>query len=77
MSTATQQITLSVPDVSCAHCVAAVDEALSPMAGVSAVTTDLASKQVSISYDPAGVSVDQIAAALDEAGYPVSQSSAN
>lgn len=77
MSAATEQITLSVPDVSCAHCVAAVDEALSPIAGVSTVMTDLDSKQVSVSFDPANVSVDQIAAALDEAGYPVGQSSAN
>ena len=77
MSAATEQITLSVPDVSCAHCVAAVDEALSPIAGVSTVMTDLGSKQVSVSFDPASVSVDQLAAALDEAGYPVGQSSAN
>lgn len=77
MSATTEQITLSVPDVSCAHCVAAVDEALSPIAGVGSVITDLDSKQVSVSFDPASVSVDRISAALDEAGYPVGQSPAS
>ena len=76
MSASIEHITLSVPDVSCAHCVAAVDEALSGIDGVSTVTTDLGSKQVAVSLNPAKVSVDQIAAALDEAGYPATQTSA-
>ena len=70
MAAATEQITLSVPDVSCAHCVASVDEALGGLDGVSTVTTDLSRKQVLVSLDPARVSVDRLVAALDEAGYP-------
>ena len=77
MSVATEHITLSVPDVSCAHCVASVDEALSGIDGVNTVTTDLGSKQVAVSFDPAHVSVDRIAAALDDAGYPATQTSAS
>ncbi|HEV2529633.1 MAG TPA: heavy-metal-associated domain-containing protein [Thermomicrobiales bacterium] len=77
MSATIEHIRLSVPDVSCSHCVAAVDEALSGMAGVSAVTTDLGTKQVSVAYDPASVSVDSLSAALDEAGYPVAGSASN
>jgi copper chaperone len=71
MSVATERAVLSVPDVSCGHCVAAVDEALTGLQGVSTVTTDLGSKQVTVNYDPARVSVDRLAEALDEAGYPV------
>ncbi len=77
MSTTIEHVHLSVPDVSCAHCVAAVDEALSGLAGVSTVTTDLGSKQVTVGYDPASVSVDRLSAALDDAGYPVSGSTAS
>jgi copper chaperone len=77
MSVATEQITLSVPDVSCAHCVASVDEALSGLDGVGSVTTDLGSKQVRVSLDPARVTVDRLVAALDEAGYPATPQSAS
>ena len=75
MSVAMEHITLSVPDVSCAHCVASVDEALSGIDGVSTVATDLGSKEVAVSFDPTHVSVDRLTAALDEAGYPVTQTS--
>lgn len=64
-------ITLSVPDVSCEHCVAAVDKALSGVDGISTVTTDLGAKQVTVSYDPARVSTTLIAEKLDDACYPV------
>lgn len=73
MSTSLEQITLSVPDVSCAHCVASVDEALTGLDGVSTVTTDLGAKVVRVSLDPDRVTVDRLVAALDDAGYPASQ----
>ncbi len=76
MSVAIEHITLSVPDVSCAHCVASVDEALSGIDGVSTVTTDLGSKEVAVSFDPTHVSIDRLTAALDEAGYPATEASA-
>ena len=68
-------IALSVPDVSCAHCVAAIDKALSGVDGISTVTTDLGTKQVTVSYDPTRVSTDLIAEKLDDAGYPVAGAS--
>ena len=74
MTPTVEHVRLSVPDISCNHCVAAVDEALSGMAGVSSVATDLGTKQVTVAYDPASVSVDTMSAALDEAGYPVAGS---
>lgn len=59
---------LHVPDMSCGHCVATITKsvkALDPMADVKA---DLALRTVSIdtSSDP-----KTVAAALEEAGYPV------
>jgi copper chaperone len=67
----TREITLSVPDVSCEHCVHTVNGTLSQLAGVQQVSTDIPSKTVHVRYDPGQVSLDQIAAALDEEGYPV------
>ncbi len=59
--------TFLVPDLSCGHCVASVTKALSPL-GVQ-VQADPATKQVRV-LAPANVSHEQLAQALDAAGYP-------
>ena len=69
----TQELVLSVPDVSCEHCVHAVDQALSPLPGVEGVMTDLDSKTVRLRYDPSQTSLATIEAALDDAGYTVTK----
>ncbi len=45
-TTASREITLSVPDVSCEHCVKTVSGALGALPGVAAVNVDLTSKTV-------------------------------
>ncbi len=70
MSSTIEQITLTAPDISCGHCVATVQGAVGSLPGVSAVTADATTKEVDVTFDPGRVSVAQIAAAMDEAGYP-------
>ena len=67
MTADTTNLTYAVPDMSCEHCVAAVTEEVSQVAGVSSVQVDLASKRVEV----AGADLDDAAirAAIDEAGY--------
>jgi copper chaperone len=69
----TQDTILSVPEISCEHCVKTIDGALGALPGVESVTTNLDSKTVSLRYDPAEVSMDTIEATLDEAGYTVAR----
>ncbi len=64
---------LSVPDVSCAHCVKTVNGAVGVLPGVEAVSTDIPTKTVQIRFDPGQVSLQAIETVLDEAGYPVSK----
>ncbi len=71
MASMMQHVTVTAPDISCAHCVATVKEAVGSLPGVASVEADPDSKRVEIAFDPGRVSVTQIAAALDEAGYPV------
>ncbi|CAA9556114.1 MAG: hypothetical protein AVDCRST_MAG73-3293 [uncultured Thermomicrobiales bacterium] len=71
MNSTIERATLTAPDISCGHCVATVKEAVGGLSGVSAVDADADTKQVQVSYDPNRVSMDQIAATLSEAGYPV------
>lgn len=57
---------LSVPSISCGHCVAAITESVSAVCGVTDVDVDLASKTVRVagSADPA-----DLRAAIADAGY--------
>ena len=72
-TTAVREITLSVPDVSCEHCVKTVNGALGALPGVDAVNVDLTSKTVSLCYEPAQVTLERIEETLDEAGYTVAK----
>lgn len=69
---AIEHITLTAPDISCDHCVATVNNALTSQEGVANVSVNATNKLVQIEFDPRKISVDQISKVLDEAGYPVS-----
>jgi copper ion binding protein len=73
MSTTVEQITLTSPDISCGHCVATVQEVVGSLAGVKTVAADATTKHVDVTFDPSQVSQAEIAAALDDAGYPAQQ----
>ena len=68
-----QDTVLSVPDVSCEHCVKTINGALGALPGVETVDTDIPSRTVRLRYDPAQVSPEQIEATLDDAGYTVAR----
>ncbi|MGI8477864.1 MAG: copper ion binding protein [Thermomicrobiales bacterium] len=73
MNSTIQQITLTAPDISCGHCVATVLGAVGALDGVRSVLADAETKQVAIAFDQSRVSLPQIEAALDDAGYPVAK----
>ena len=66
-----ESIVLTVPDISCEHCVRTVRETLTPLDGVNNVTVDLADKRVRVDYDEVRVGVEQMQAVLAEEEYPV------
>lgn len=68
-----QDITLSVPDVSCEHCVHAINTSLGKLAGVEQVGTDIPTRTVHLRYHPGQVSLQQIEAVLDDVGYTVAK----
>jgi copper chaperone CopZ len=62
------QTTINVSGMTCGHCVSAVTMELSLLASVTEVDVDLESGQVTINSD-AALDPDQLATAIDEAGY--------
>lgn len=66
-----QQVTLTIPNMSCGHCEMTVTETLTPIAGVQKVQVELPTHQVFVDFDESRVSVDQMSAALAAEDYPV------
>ncbi|MFT3852255.1 MAG: heavy-metal-associated domain-containing protein [Ilumatobacteraceae bacterium] len=71
MNAETTTLTFVVPGISCAHCEAAITSEVGNVAGVEHVAVDLDRKVVTVSGT--GIDRDPIVAAIDEAGYEVSE----
>lgn len=70
----TDQITLSVSDMSCAACVRRIESALSSLSGVSSANANLATGRVTINYIPEMVDPARLRTAITAAGYHVLES---
>lgn len=62
---------LSVPEVTCHHCVNAIEGAVGALSGVQSVKVDLERKDVTIDYDDKSVGHDSIVGAIKGEGYQV------
>ncbi|MCW4385923.1 copper ion binding protein [Salinibacterium sp. SYSU T00001] len=69
------ETTYSVKGMTCEHCVRAVTEEVSKVAGVTDVKVDLAAETVVVESE-SKPDAEAIAAAIDEAGYELSDSPA-
>jgi len=68
-----EEATLTAPDISCDHCIAAIRKAVSGLAGVQFLGGNPRTKQVTIRYDPSLVALKDIEKAMEEAGYPLAR----
>jgi copper chaperone CopZ len=64
-----RELVVSVPEISCEHCVHTNNTALGRLPGVESVSTDIASKTVRLHYDASQVSLETIRDTLYEEGY--------
>ncbi|MFP4087632.1 MAG: heavy-metal-associated domain-containing protein [Desulfobacteraceae bacterium] len=67
-----EKATLSVPNISCGHCVTAIQKALQETEGVQKVEGDPDTKEIQVEFD-APATVDTIKAALKEINYPAAE----
>ena len=63
--------TFNVPDMSCGHCKAAVEDELNELPGVEQANADVASGTVEVTYDEGTVGTGELEGAIEEAGYTV------
>ena len=61
--------TLKVPDMSCAHCKAAVEGELNKIKGVIYSKADIEKGTVEVSFDDGKVSIEDLKRAIEGAGY--------
>lgn len=64
----TKTTTVTAPEIVCGGCAGSIKKALDSVEGISGVDVDVATKKVSVKHDET-VSREQIAEALDRAGY--------
>lgn len=66
------QVTYSVPNITCGHCVRTIQSELSEMEGVTRVVASEATKEVGVEFSPPATEA-RIEALLAEIDYPVAR----
>jgi len=64
---------VTAPDIECDGCASAIKRALAPVPGVTNVDVNVETKTVRVTHDGQPTTPDAIAAALDEAGFPIAE----
>ena len=72
-----ETITLTAPTVHCRACKLNIEETLEELPGVGGSDVDVDAKRVTVTFDPVAIDRNAIAAAIEAAGYPVSDSSSS
>lgn len=66
-------LTYLVPDMSCAHCKARIENEVSKLEGIQSAEVDLDEKQLNVVFDENNIKDEDIISAVDEAGYTAKQ----
>lgn len=68
-TTNTEKINLKLRGMSCASCASSIEQAISRVPGVESCNVNFGAEQASIQYNPRQTSIEDIQAAIQEAGY--------
>ncbi len=73
VATAAGEAIIPVEGMTCAACVSRVERALGRVAGVELANVNLATEKANVRFDPAQVSIAELDAAIEKAGYQVGE----
>lgn len=61
--------TFAIEGLRCPNCKARVEEGLKKMNGIGNADASVENKQITITYDPAAISIEQMQEAVEDMGY--------
>src|SRR5471032_422068 len=67
------EVTLPIVGMTCASCVRRIEKALNRVEGVQDASVNLATEHATVVFDPAQVTINQMRAAVEKAGYRVGE----
>src|ERR1700736_1822378 len=67
------EVTLPIAGMTCASCVRRIEKALNRVEGVQDASVNLATERAQVIFDPAEVTIDQMRAAVQKAGYSLGE----
>jgi copper chaperone len=73
MQPTTERVSLQAPDISCGHCVSAIQNRLGELEGIANVSASAESKTVDVEFDTSKLTLEKIEAELADEGYPVTK----
>ncbi len=62
--------TFEVPNITCGHCVAAIEREIGELTGVASVRADQTTKMVTVDWQDSATNWEAIRALLEEINYP-------
>jgi copper chaperone CopZ len=62
--------TVTIPNISCGHCVTTIEREVSELQGVTSVTADPITKRVEVAYDESATEWSAVESLLREIHYP-------
>lgn len=71
MNTPHDTVVITVPEISCAHCKASIEGALTGLPGVEAAEVDIPGRTVRVVHAPGRVTLADLVAAIEDQGYEV------
>ena len=63
--------TVTVPTISCGHCVNTIEREIGALDGVSSVAASFVTREVTVEWDGSQTDWDRVASRLDEIHFPV------
>lgn len=73
MQTSMEHVSLLAPDISCGHCVNAIQNRIGNLKGVKSVHASVDTQAVGVEFDPSQITLTKLKDELDDEGYPVKE----